>query len=83
MGLYGMNESSAVKAYDARTPGVNIPSEQKFERMERRAVRERYGARSALQAQRTRATVGTIRIPDGSFWCDCGLFKDHSQECKD
>lgn len=77
MALYGMKDSKAVAAYNASSPGVNISDAQKVERMERRAVRDIYGSRSALSARRTRATVGSMRVPDGSFWCECGLLRGH------
>ena len=65
MGLYGIRESAAVQAYDETYPGVEIPPEQKLERVEREAVKSRYGYRDARRKVGSRPSIVVTRLWPG------------------
>lgn len=73
-----MKELEKARKYEATHPGVDIPIEQKAERYDRVAIKSKYAGR--IQ-QRGRAIVGSMTVPDGNFWCECGKLR-HSGDCK-
>ena len=61
-----MHERQKAARYDMTHPGVDIPTEQKAERYDRKAVKEKYAGRTR---RRGGATVGSITVPN-NFGCD-------------
>lgn len=75
-----MNDETKAARYEARTPGVDIPMEQKAERYDRLQVKEKH---RGMPRTKRRKPVGMMVVPSNSAcWCDCGRFKNHDGDCK-
>lgn len=77
----GLSEIEKARRYEMRAPGLDIPIEQKAERFERYAIKEK---NAGLPRTKRRVLQHSVSGFGGTCWCSCGKFKDHdgAEDCK-